>query len=92
MGLNLNNTLLSGMKMENGSSNILGGTKTMKYKLILAYDVATFEERVNKALSAGWVLHGNPTIVEKDAHYNGTTYCKDSVIYGQAVIQPEDSQ
>ena len=61
----------------------------MNYKLIVAYNKACFEEEVNKALSAGWVLHGSPTITETIAHYNGTTYCKDSVIYGQALTYLE---
>ena len=61
----------------------------MKYKLIVAYNKTSFEEEVNKALQTGWVLLGATTIIETPAHYNGTTYCKDSITYGQALTCSE---
>ncbi|MFK8035201.1 MAG: DUF1737 domain-containing protein [Hyphomicrobiales bacterium] len=54
------------------------------YRYITGPDDSSFCKRVSKALSAGWGLHGSPTLV-----HNSQT---NAMMCGQAVVKEVDGE
>jgi len=50
----------------------------MEYKLLLKMNPEELNDEVNKYLSMGWVLYGNPSITGSDSH---------GLRYSQAVVK-----